>query len=253
LRIFLRNSGGRFGRKKQHSGEKGGGDESGAYEVVDGWLKPPNPEGWVPGPTIINSGIIIGPMGGQFYPTPEMARDHNIVYPEYLDADTRDEIVKAVKAFGVKSEDIKTQNNSIYQMQEYYYDNGTQKSRPGQWSVNNSIEIILREVDRAAALADLLSKSGANNVNGPSFMMDNTTTFEASLAAEAIADARKKAEAMASSSGAKLGEVVTVVEGYNATPVYPLSMMGRGGGGGAVVEPGSATVGKTVTVTFRLE
>ncbi len=54
-------------------------------------------QGWVPGPTIINSGIIIGSMGGQFYPTPEMARDHNIVYPEYLDADTPDEIVKAVR------------------------------------------------------------------------------------------------------------------------------------------------------------
>lgn len=164
-----------------------------------------------------------------------------------------DEIVKAVKAFGIKSEDIKTQNNSIYQVPEYYYDNGVQKSRPGQWSVNNSVEIILREVDRAAALADLLSKSGANNVNGPSFMMDNTTTFEVALAEEAIADARKKAEAMASSSGAKLGEVVTVVEGYSQSPIYPMSMMGRGGGGGAVVEPGSATMGKTVTVTFRLE
>jgi imidazolonepropionase-like amidohydrolase len=54
-------------------------------------------QGWVPGPTIINSGIIIGGMGGQFYPTPEMAKDHNIVYPEYLDADTHDEIVKAVR------------------------------------------------------------------------------------------------------------------------------------------------------------
>jgi imidazolonepropionase-like amidohydrolase len=54
-------------------------------------------QGWVPGPTIINSGIIIGGMGGQFYPTPEMAKDHNIVYPEYLDADTNDEIVKAVR------------------------------------------------------------------------------------------------------------------------------------------------------------
>jgi imidazolonepropionase-like amidohydrolase len=54
-------------------------------------------QGWIPGPTIINSGIIIGGMGGQFYPTPEMARDHNIVYPEYLDADTPDEIVKAVR------------------------------------------------------------------------------------------------------------------------------------------------------------
>jgi len=54
-------------------------------------------QGWLPGPTIINSGIIIGGMGGQFYPTPEMAKDHNIVYPEYLDADTPDEIVKAIR------------------------------------------------------------------------------------------------------------------------------------------------------------
>jgi imidazolonepropionase-like amidohydrolase len=54
-------------------------------------------QGWIPGPTIINSGIIIGGMGGQFFPTPEMAKDHSIVYPEYLDADTRDEIVKAIR------------------------------------------------------------------------------------------------------------------------------------------------------------
>src|SRR5512139_155016 len=54
-------------------------------------------QGWLPGPTIINSGLIIGGMGGQFWPTPEMAVDKKIVYPEYLDADTPDEIVKAVR------------------------------------------------------------------------------------------------------------------------------------------------------------
>jgi imidazolonepropionase-like amidohydrolase len=62
-------------------------------------------QGWIPGPTIVNSGIIIGGMGGQFFPTPEMAKDHNIVYPEYLDADTPDEMVKAVRQnilFGAK-------------------------------------------------------------------------------------------------------------------------------------------------------
>lgn len=52
-------------------------------------------QGWIPGPKIINSGIIIGGMGGQFWPTPEMG-EKNIVYPEYLDADTPDEIVKAI-------------------------------------------------------------------------------------------------------------------------------------------------------------
>ena len=62
-------------------------------------------QGWIPGPTLINSGIIIGGKGGQFWPTPEMAKLHNIVYPEYLEADTRDEIVKAVREnmlFGAK-------------------------------------------------------------------------------------------------------------------------------------------------------
>jgi imidazolonepropionase-like amidohydrolase len=54
-------------------------------------------QGWVPGPTIIPSGLIIGGMGGQFSPTPEMAIDKKIVYPEYLEADTPDEIVKAVR------------------------------------------------------------------------------------------------------------------------------------------------------------
>ncbi len=53
-------------------------------------------EGWIPGPQIINAGIIIGSAGGQFWPTPEMGARH-VVYPEYLDADTPDEIVKAVR------------------------------------------------------------------------------------------------------------------------------------------------------------
>ncbi len=62
-------------------------------------------QGWIPGPTLINSGLIIGGLGGQFWPTPEMAKQHGIVYPEYLEADTPDEIVKAVRQnllFGAK-------------------------------------------------------------------------------------------------------------------------------------------------------
>jgi imidazolonepropionase-like amidohydrolase len=62
-------------------------------------------QGWIPGPTMINSGLIIGGKGGQFWPTPEMAKQHDIVYPEYLEADTADEIVKAVREnmlFGAK-------------------------------------------------------------------------------------------------------------------------------------------------------
>ena len=64
---------------------------------VDTALRQAIEQGWIPGPKIINSGIIIGGMGGQFWPTPEMGVGKNIIYPEYIDADTNDEIIKAVR------------------------------------------------------------------------------------------------------------------------------------------------------------
>jgi len=69
-------------------------DLGNAANYADSALRIAIEQGWVPGPTVINSGIIIGGMGGQFYPAPERA---SLVYPEYLDADTPDEIVKAVR------------------------------------------------------------------------------------------------------------------------------------------------------------
>ena len=80
-------------------------DMGNAGNYADAALRIAIEQGWIPGPTIVNSGIIIGGTGGQFWPTPEMAKDHDIVYPEYLDADTPDEIVKAVRQnalFGAK-------------------------------------------------------------------------------------------------------------------------------------------------------
>ena len=54
-------------------------------------------QGWLPGPTVIPSGPIIGSTGGQLWPTPEMYKQHNIMFPEYIDADSPDEIVKAIR------------------------------------------------------------------------------------------------------------------------------------------------------------
>src|SRR5262249_52951044 len=54
-------------------------------------------QGWLPGPAVIPSGPIIGSAGGQFWPTPEMYKQHNIMFPEYIDDDTPDEIVKSVR------------------------------------------------------------------------------------------------------------------------------------------------------------
>ena len=64
---------------------------------VDAALRQAIEQGWLPGPTVIPSGPMIGSTGGQFWPTPEMYKQHNIMYPEYIDANSPDEIVRAVR------------------------------------------------------------------------------------------------------------------------------------------------------------
>ena len=51
-------------------------------------------QGLIPGPTIINSGRIIAPYGGQYHLQPER---RSLGEPEYLFADTKDEMLKAVR------------------------------------------------------------------------------------------------------------------------------------------------------------
>ena len=50
--------------------------------------------GLIPGPTIFNAGRIIAPYGGQFFLQPDK---QNLGEPEYFFADTRDEMIKAVR------------------------------------------------------------------------------------------------------------------------------------------------------------
>ena len=64
---------------------------------ADAALRQAIEQGWLPGPTVIPSGPMIGSTGGQFWPTPEMYKSHNIMYPEYIDANSPDEIVRAVR------------------------------------------------------------------------------------------------------------------------------------------------------------
>lgn len=165
-------------------------------------------------------------------------------------------IIAAVKKFGVVDADITTQSMNIYQNQESYYDqeSQTQRSRPGQWNVSNTIEIKLHDITKASDLASMLASGGATNVYGPNFSLDDTTSTENGLLKNAIDNARAKAETIASASGKKLGGILSVNEGTSYAgpqPMYALS--GKGGGGGVPVEPGSQTVTKSVTVVFELQ
>ncbi len=163
-----------------------------------------------------------------------------------------DKLIEAVKAFGIATEDIKTQNLSISQQEDISYEGGTRKSKLGQWRANNTIEITLRDVGRASELAQLLTKSGANNVYGPNFTTEDTTATESVLIEEAINNARTKAEAIAKASKRRLGKVIMVTEGSVQSPIYYGMKTDVSYERTVPVEPGSQDVYKTMTVTFEL-
>lgn len=163
-------------------------------------------------------------------------------------------IVEDVKNFGIPAEDIKTQNISIYQNQDQYSEEGSFRMRPGQWVVSNSVEIVLREanVEKSSQFADVLFSSGATNVYGPSFMIDDDNNEdEAFLINSAIEDAKRKAEIVAESSGKRLGDVVSVIESEANQPGYPIPYRAEGMGGGAPMEPGTSIISKSLIVVFE--
>lgn len=160
-------------------------------------------------------------------------------------------IISMLKDFGIEEGDIKTQNLSIYQNQEDFYVEGVRKMKPGQWNVNNTVEVTLRDVSKVSELADLLGKSGASNIYGPNFSTNTDSAIGNDLYEEAIKDAKVKAELIAKASDRSLGAVVGVSEdmGNNGGSYARYEGMG----GGTPLEPGAGIVSKTVMVSFELK
>ena len=156
------------------------------------------------------------------------------------------ELITSVKDFGIAEGEIQTQSVNVYEQQE------TDKTKKNQWVVNSTVEITLRDMSKANALMDLLNKSGANNIYGPNFKIEDTIDTEKTLYESAMADAKERAELIASSSGRKLGKVINVVEGSNNnySPIYKALSSGTGG---AELSPGTSTISKTLTVTFEFK
>src|SRR3989344_195863 len=154
--------------------------------------------------------------------------------------DKSNRIAQSIKQFGIPQEDMKTSTLNIMQDQESYYDNGILKYRPGNWRVSINIEIVLKDIKRIDDLTNLLTSLETTDLYGPNLSLDSSNEDESVLLAAALENAREKADALAQSSGRRLGKLVSVVEGFSQS-IYPISYYAKAGGmggGGAEIEPG---------------
>jgi uncharacterized protein YggE len=180
--------------------------------------------------------------------------DATSVAPAQKDnADKMSEITKAMKDLGIKDEDLKTTNYSIYP--RYQYSHG--KNEIIGYEVTQTLEVKIRNLDKVGDVLGQAASLGANQVGSLSFTFDDPESLQSQARQKAIANAKQKADDLAKSLGVTLGKVVSFSESVSGMPsVYPMAEYGIGGGGDAASAPtiqtGQNEIQANVTLSYEI-
>jgi uncharacterized protein YggE len=142
-------------------------------------------------------------------------------------------ILAALKEAGVEEKDIKTEYYNLYP--KYKYVNqvcpvGTYC--PGEqvadgFEVTQNIAVKVRDLDKTGTMLSLASEKGATNLSSLEFTIDDTDALKELARADAIKDAKAKAEELAASLDVKLIKMVGYFEDENMpTPYFNYGMGG---------------------------
>jgi uncharacterized protein YggE len=166
-----------------------------------------------------------------------------------------EKMIAALKDFGVDAKDIRTTNFSIWPMDKYDPQSGMPTGEK-TYSVDNTVYVTVRELDKLGDLLDTVVEAGANTVNSIQFDVADKDEAIKSARAEAVKDAETQAQELADAAGMSLGEVQSI-SFYDSQP-YPM-FEGKGGGGGDLaastvpIQPGQLTFTVTVNVTYAIK
>jgi len=153
-------------------------------------------------------------------------------------------VISALLGAGVAKDDIQTQDVSVYPRRN---DNNDVVG----FSANGSVVATVRRLAKAGAVVDTAVAAGADETSGPQFDRSSRSELTQKALREAFADARGKAEALASEAGASLGEARRIEESSQAPEPVPLGAY-RAALDSTPIEPGTQQSRATVTVTFSL-
>jgi uncharacterized protein len=169
-------------------------------------------------------------------------------------------IVDAAKAQGVEARDMQTQAILLNQVYDDLHDNNGHYigRRPRGFSASVTVAIRTRALDKAGALAQSLIEKGATSFNGIGFSVEHPEPIQDRLLAEAVRDARHKAELSVGALGIKLGRVL-LIEKPQAPGGAPFATYSRMTAMPAPASPaipvqaGTQTMEADTAVTWALE
>lgn len=165
------------------------------------------------------------------------------------------QVMAALTDMGIAREDMQTSNFSVYTSDNY--DPITGMVNGTNYTVDNTVNVTARELDRLGELLDRAVSAGANSIWGVTFDLENKDEALAQARDLAVQDALDGAQALANAAGVSIGKIVSV--SYTNTGYYPGPYYGLGGGGGAgegaatSIVPGLITVSADVYVTYAIQ
>lgn len=164
-------------------------------------------------------------------------------------------VFAAVKKAGVEEKDIRTENFTLNPVYDW-----TEKGQIFRgFEANQSLRVKVRNLDKVTDVITAAAGAGANQAGNVAFTVDDPERVRAEARDDAIAQAKAKAQKLASDLGMRLGEIEGFNEGgYGGPPVVFMrsAEMGMAGGGGDVPLPvpaGEQEIVVQVTITYELE
>ena len=162
-------------------------------------------------------------------------------------------VLAALKQAGVASKDIST--SSVNLAPQYRYVENEAPAIIG-YQASNQVTIRFRDIAKSGTILDALVKEGANQINGPTLMIDKPEAAQDEARVAAIKAARARADLYATALGMKVKRIVSIneSEGYSGGPV-PVMAMRQMDAASAKTEimPGEQSIGVNVSVVFELQ
>jgi hypothetical protein len=120
-------------------------------------------------------------------------------------------ITDALKNNGVKQEDISTAYYNLNPNYIYPTQPGGRPTLDG-YQVSTAVAVTIREVSKTGTIIDAAGVAGATQIGNIQFTVSNTAEALKQARQLAMADAKVKAEQLASAGNVKIGKVVDVTE-----------------------------------------
>jgi uncharacterized protein YggE len=158
-------------------------------------------------------------------------------------------LLLALKAANIDPKDIQTSRLSL---QPQYAPNRAGPSAVAGYRASNRVTVRLHDVTRVASIIDTLVGAGATDIGGINFMVSQASKLLDDARAQAVADARRKAEIYAKAAGVTLGAPLGIAEEGAAAPIFRAKMAAAPMAATPVAQ-GEETLSITVSVSWAIK